>query len=375
MRKNSKVLKRLIAADFILIVLLFMLCVIADSKDVDNSLQEGSLKKTSLTMDNMADRAVTKGSVFDKGIYDREVIPSGEAVGIYMKTDGVLVVDICSFTNKDGINCCPSKGKLEMGDYITDVNKKSVTKRSELLKLVQDSKGETLSIGYVRNGKKYDITLTPEKNQNGDYLIGAWVKDDVSGIGTVTFVDGYNFMALGHSVSDMDTGLMMKCSVGGIFRADISSIYKSHVDEPGRLQGSIAYKRSLIGIVEGNSISGIYGYLDSNYYNDVYGNEESMPIAKKEEAKAGKAYIYSRLTGELKKYLIEIESVDLSGVEKNLEFKVVDDSLIGLTGGVVQGMSGSPIVQNGKLIGAVTHVLVDDPTRGYGILLENMLEQ
>ena len=224
-------------------------------------------------------------------------------------------------------------------------------------------------------GKEKVCSITPEKNENGAYLLGAWVKDDVSGIGTVTFVDGTNFMALGHSVSDIDTGVMMRCSTGGVYTTDITNISKSYSSEPGRLQGSIAYRRSLVGIIDGNSASGIYGHLDTSYCQAKYGDAERMYIARGHEVRKGQAYIYSRMSGELEKYEIDIEYVDRNSSDKNIEFHVTDDALIDLTGGVVQGMSGSPIIQDGKIIGAVTHVFVDDPTRGYGIFIENMLEE
>lgn len=368
MNRYRKILIVLLIIDMLVIAGMFLV----SKKDKADSGDDKS--RISLAMEEGALPAASKNDIFDGGIYSRKVIPSGEPMGIYMKTDGVLVVDICSFVGEDGQSCSPSSGVLEKGDYVTSVNGQKISRRSELLRAVSASGGKTLNIVYVRNEKEYKAAIRPGKNENGSYLLGAWVKDDVSGIGTVTFIDGVNFMALGHSVSDVDTGLTMRCSTGGVYTTDITGISKSYISEPGKLQGSISYKQALVGIIDGNSESGIYGHLGSSYCEAEYGGAERMYIAHGSEAAEGGAYIYSRMTGELKKYEIDIESISGDTPDKNIEFEVTDDELLKLTGGVVQGMSGSPIVQNGKIIGAVTHVFVDDPTRGYGIFIERMLD-
>ena len=197
-------------ADLLLLAALLVLCVL-----VDRRVDVGRSEKTSSTLDGVVSRATTKDAEFGSDIFDRPVVPSGEAMGIYMKTDGVLVVDVCSFKNENGESCCPADGKVCTGDYIVSVDGMEISKRSELLDIVAESQGDSLSVRYIRDGEEKVCSITPEKNENGAYLLGAWVKDDVSGIGTVTFVDGTNFMALGHSVSDIDTGVMMRCSTGG----------------------------------------------------------------------------------------------------------------------------------------------------------------
>lgn len=305
---------------------------------------------------------------------DTMVIPSGEPVGIYLKTDGVLVVDTGEVENLQGELCSPSEDILETGDYITEINGVEVTSKSELIDELSKCTSCEVMVTYTRDDEENVAEI--DAVENGDtYRLGVWVKDDISGIGTVTFICGNNFMALGHSVSDNDTGLMIKSSSGGIYTTHITRINKSLVSSPGQLQGTILYKKDLIGIIEGNFANGIAGYLDEEYIEENYDEAEAMYIARGFEVTTGTAYIYSRLEGSLKKYEIEIESVDYDTENKNLEFKVIDEDLIELTGGVCQGMSGSPIVQNGKLIGAVTHVIVDDPTKGYGVFIENMLEQ
>lgn len=304
---------------------------------------------------------------------DKKVIPSGEPMGIYMKTDGVMVVDTGDVINSEGQAVCPSENILFSGDYITGVNGKEVTNKNELLNYIKNSGGNKLSITYIRNEIERITEITPECSDEGEYKLGLWVKDDIAGIGTVTFIYGNSFMALGHSVSDNDTGLMLRCSTGGMYTTDITGINKSYTSMPGQLQGSIAYTRDLIGIINQNMENGIAGYLDEDYVHDNYNEEDGIYIANSNEVKEGSAYIYSRITGEPVKYDIEIERIDSGTHSKNIEFEVTDMRLIELTGGVVQGMSGSPIIQNGKLVGAVTHVFVDDPTRGYGIFIENMI--
>lgn len=400
MKNGKKVVMWAIIADLLLLGVLFVLCGVADrqrnydglqaqknstynenntiKKSTSNDIYSGSVGKdinTNLTMEDGTTGLIQKREVFGRDIYDRAVIPSGEAMGIYMKTDGVMVVDVCSFKNLEGNTCCPADGILQTGDYIIDIAGTPVSKRSELLQVVSESDGKAVDITYVRDGEKYESEIIPQKNENGNYLLGAWVKDDVSGIGTITFIDDTRFMALGHSISDVDTGLMMRCSTGGMYTTNITNISKSYSEQPGRLQGNIAYRKALVGIIDGNSSSGIYGHLDASYCSSKYGDAEKMYIARGGDVSRGEAYIYSRLDGILKKYKIEIEIVDKKANDKNIEFHVTDDELLDLTGGVVQGMSGSPIIQNGKIIGAVTHVFVDDPTRGYGIFIENMLEK
>lgn len=383
MKKYKKLILWVSVADLLLLMVLFVLCAVADSiragenegSEINMYGYSGETYNASMTIEDHAASMKLKDKAFGDDIYERQVIPSGEAMGIYMKTDGVMVVDVCSFRNSDGKTCCPVEGILQTGDYIVSVDGRDISKRSELLSMVAAGNGQSMDLEYVRDDKTFRKSVIPEKNESGNYLLGAWVKDDVSGIGTITFVDGTLFMALGHSVSDVDTGLMMKCSTGGMYTTNITNISKSYSEQPGRLQGSIAYRKALVGIIDGNSASGIYGHLDEAYCSTRYSDAERMYIAKGDDVRSGRAYIYSRMNGELSKYEIDIEIVDCDADDKNIEFHVIDNDLLELTGGVVQGMSGSPIVQDGKIIGAVTHVFVNDPTRGYGIFIENMLEE
>ena len=298
--------------------------------------------------------------VFDD-LSGQKVIPSGEPVGIYLKTDGVMVVDCGEVETAQGEICSPCNSLLQTGDYITAVNETAISTKKELMQALSGNNTGTVRLTFLRDGKSQVAEVTPVKTNKNAYMLGLWVKDDISGIGTVTFLCGNQFMALGHSVSDNDT-------------THITKINRSFVSMPGQLQGTILYKKDLIGIVEGNYDNGIGGYLDEEYVAKHYKAEEAMYIADPGEVQTGEAYIYSRLDGDLKKYKINILAVHTDTANKNMEFKVEDEDLIALTGGVCQGMSGSPIVQNGKLIGAVTHVLVDDPTEGYAVFIENMIK-
>ncbi len=228
----------------------------------------------------------------------------------------------------------------------------------------------------MRNGEYIEILAEPVKSSEDKYMLGIWVRDDLAGIGTLTYYtkDG-EFGALGHPVSDGDTGEIVKMEKGELYETNIIGIKKGETGSPGELSGIIDYgKGHKLGTIHDNTGIGIYGVLD--------GNLDSMPVANsyevayKQEIQLGEATILSGFTGEVESYEIKIESLDYSGREENkgILFEVTDPELLELTGGIVQGMSGSPIIQNGKIIGAVTHVLVSDPTSGYGIFIESMLE-
>lgn len=329
------------------------------------------------------------GSIADKGELNKEqdaepvfgniselkVIPSGEPVGIYLKTEGVLVVDVGEFTDTNGEKVCPAYGKLMTGDYITKINDELLENKSDLMEIIEDCKGEKLKITYERDGAEYETVILPEISEDGSYMLGIWVKDDISGIGTVTFIYENSFMALGHSVSDNDTGLMINSNGGGIYSTSIFQIDKSYDSIPGQLEGTIVYKRDLIGVVQKNLSCGIFGSLDEDYVKENYAEAEAVSVAAADEVHTGTAYICSRLTGEEAFYEIEITNINRDTEIKNIEFTVTDQELIELTGGIVQGMSGSPILQDGKLVGAVTHVLIDNSTNGYGIFAETMINQ
>ncbi|NLJ95808.1 MAG: SpoIVB peptidase, partial [Clostridiales bacterium] len=228
-----------------------------------------------------------------------------------------------------------------------------------------------------RNKEIITVKIAPVSTADGDYKIGAWIRDDTQGIGTLTFVstNGY-FGALGHGITDVDTGLLMEISKGSIFDAEILNIVKGKEGEPGELIGMIRQSEKYrIGTIVDNTYQGIFGTLNHKYKFD----SEFKPtkIGFKQEVKLGKAYIRCMVEGSIVDYEIEIQKVDMSNSNhsKGLVIKITDERLLNTTGGIVQGMSGSPIIQNNKIIGAVTHVFIQDSTKGYGTFIENMVNK
>lgn len=304
------------------------------------------------------------------------VYAGGMPIGIYVKTDGVLVIGAGAVVSKNGEKEKPAENIVKAGDYIVSVNGNPVEKKEQLQQLVQEYAPDKIVLGLRRNGELIETAVLPVCAENGTYLLGIWVRDDLAGIGTMTFYkENGSFGALGHSASDGDTGCMLEIKEGSVYKASIIGIKKGQKGNPGELSGLIDYANSnRLGSIDENTEIGIYGVLDGNisalsagdYYNICY----------KQDIKKGQAYVLSDFSGERKQYAIEIDSLDYSGRQENkgILFHVTDETLLSQTGGIVQGMSGSPIIQDGKLIGAVTHVLVNDPARGYGIFIENMLD-
>ena len=304
---------------------------------------------------------------------EKIVTVCGTPFGVKMFTDGVLVVDFSEIETENGRRCPASESGLLEGDLIKAINKTDVFRNEDVAEIIEKSEGKELSFSILRNGKSMEISLIPEmlKDQSG-YKAGFWVRDSSAGIGTLTFYDpeDLSFAGLGHAVCDIDTGTVLPFSSGEIVPAAITKIKKGVSGTPGELGGAFIGKDDL-GIVKINNETGLYGTLEYT----IEGIE--MPVAHKQDIYEGSAVILSTVEGtEAEEYDILIEKIALSddSLTKNMVIKVVDEELIEATGGIVQGMSGSPIIQDGKLIGAVTHVLVNDPTKGYGIFAENMLE-
>lgn len=305
------------------------------------------------------------------------VVPSGEPIGIYVKTDGVMVIDVGEITGADGKKYSPCNGKLQRGDYILSVNCVSIEDKNDLIALVSNSGGSLLNMEVRRNGERITVDITPGRNADGDYMLGLWVKDDISGIGTMTYIDENGFGALGHSINDNDTGVVFSISDGAIYNANLVNIVKSDGNIPGRLEGMIDYSSdNIVGRVEKNGKYGISGYMTKNGIKKLESNEW-IPVAKKDEAHLGKAYILSSVSGNSEYYDVEITGIDTSSSSggKGIELKITDTRLLGLTSGIVQGMSGTPIIQDGKLLGAVTHVFLKDSTKGYGTFVESMMKE
>ena len=310
-------------------------------------------------------------------IEDKTLIPAGIPIGIYVKTQGVLVIATGEFEGPDGQVNAPAARLLKEGDYILSLDGEAVTGKAEFMQRIAESGGEEMVLTILRDGQQFDVGIAPEPNRDGEYKFGIWIRDNAQGVGTLTWLDEDNgFGALGHGINDMDTAALMNLESGSLYNTRIVSIRKGENGTPGELTGVIDYDEdNRIGTIEANTEKGIFGTLDEQSASGIISS--AMPIGLKQEVKEGAAEILCSLGGEPELYSIEITAIHLDhdNVNRGLEITVTDERLLALTGGIVQGMSGAPILQDGKLIGAVTHVLVNAPDRGYGIFIENMLEQ
>jgi stage IV sporulation protein B len=300
------------------------------------------------------------------------VYPGGFQVGLYLKTDGILAVDTQSITDIYGNQVNPCENIIRQGDYIMAVNKIKISSKKELMTYVKESGGKTITFSLMRGGMEFDVGITPVLDESGEYKIGLWVKDDAQGIGTLTFIDSnLCFGALGHGISDETTSGLLSIENGLLYKTRIVSIIKGSNGKPGELVGTIDYKGTdKIGEIKENRSCGIYGKLDKDLIKTY--NLELMEVGVSSQVHKGTAFIRMYQGNEFKDYEIEVQNISYNG-QKNLTFCVKSEELLELTNGIVQGMSGCPIIQDNKVIGAVTHVLVDDSTRGYGIFIEKML--
>ena len=311
-------------------------------------------------------------------IHEQRVYPLGKIVGIYTKCDGVFVIDTCAIENENGESIDVASDYVKTGDYILSMNGKMLTEKEDMIRAVESSKGELITMQIARGDDEFTVSIKPIKAKNGEYKLGIWVKDDLAGVGTITyFTQEGDFAALGHGMGDGETNNLLEIEGGDVYVSTIMGIEKGKKGAPGEVKGVIYYgKNNHIGELDTNTGKGIFGTLDEDELRAYIAQSSSYPIANKQEILQGPAYIISEVSGAIETYDIEITYVDYLAMDSNkgLHIKVKDEELLELTGGIIQGMSGSPIIQNGKLIGAVTHVLINDPTSGYGIFIENMLE-
>ncbi|MBC8588427.1 SpoIVB peptidase [Paratissierella segnis] len=307
-----------------------------------------------------------------------ELVPGGNAIGVRMNTKGVLVVAVTEVINIKGNRISPARESgLKVGDSIIEINGEKISSAEQVVRILNNVKEEAVNIVVLRNKEEIKITATPiQCLQDNSYRLGIWVRDKTSGIGTMTFYDkkSNKFGALGHGISDMDTGKLLNVDNGLVMNAKISDIEQGKKGTPGEIKGVFYKTDDILGEIYDNNDYGIYGVLKDN---DDIKIKNSIPIGYKEEVKPGKAYILSTLDDNIvDKYEIEILKVEPQEKpqQKSMIIKVTDERLLNKTGGIIQGMSGSPIIQDDKLIGAITHVFVNDPTKGYGIYIEWMLE-
>lgn len=299
------------------------------------------------------------------------VVLGGELFGVKLYTDGVLVVDTDSVETQNGNVNPAEKAGLKVGDIIKSVNNEKVTSTKALAQKIEKSNGEKMSFNIVRNNRTLTIDFSTYKDINtGKYKAGLWVRDSTAGLGTVTFYnsEAESFAGLGHGIYDVDTNEIMPMNKGEVFSAYVNGIYKSSAGSVGELCGVITGKS--IGELCHNNEMGVYGFTKTI-------KNESIPVAVKQEVTTGAAKIYCTLDDSgVRGYDIEIKKIytNSDSVNKDMIIEVTDKALLEKTGGIVQGMSGSPIIQNGKLVGAVTHVFVNDPKKGYAIFVDRMVD-
>lgn len=295
-------------------------------------------------------------------IEDVQIYPMGIPIGIYIRTDGVLVINEGEFVGENGNTQEPAKYLLQAGDYILKVNGEDVADKKDVTKLVENAQGEEIILTIRRNQEVFDVKILPQKNEDGEYRLGIWIRDNAQGVGTMTFMtQDQQFGALGHGINDTDTAQLMEIGSGSLYKTEIISVKKGKDGVPGELTGIIDYNlENKIGVVSVNTEGGIFGTIQGNV-PDIE-ERQVISIGFKQEVALGEAQILCCVDGEFvpKSYSVEITGIHLNhdNVNRGMELKVTDEELIRQTGGIVQGMSGSPIIQDGKLVGAVTHVCV-----------------
>ena len=301
----------------------------------------------------------------------RTLVPVGHTVGIKLFSEGIVVVGLAEVETDRGKTAPGVACGLRVGDVIEEANGTAVENSTQFSQMIQC--GGVVELEVSRGGEDLLLAAEPVRGDDGVYRLGAWVRDSMAGIGTVTFYDPETgaFGALGHGVTDSDTGLLMPLGDGAVMSSTVKAVKRGSAGEPGELKGNFDLTRDM-GKLYANTDLGVFGIFDSDCSLPL---GEAMPVAAAEQVSTGPAVIRSNVCGDaVEEYAIEILRVlDRKGTQ-NFLIEVTDEALIAKTGGIVQGMSGSPIIQDGKLVGAVTHVLVNDPARGYGIFIENMLE-
>lgn len=312
---------------------------------------------------------------------DIKVVPSGEAIGVKIESKGVLVVGLSNITDTKGRKCSPAANAgFEVGDKIIEIDGGQIEKERDIVDYLNNRQNKKSEIEFLveRKGKIIKLRVSPVQCEEDNlYKVGLWVRDTIAGVGTLTFYDprSRTFGALGHGITDVDSGVLIDINKGRILKSKIASVQKARKTIPGELVGIFYDNDAPYGIIEKNTSYGIYGKLERNFNPR---NSKPVSIGLNSQIKEGPAKILTTIEdNKVEEFDIEIQKVvrQKTSDSKSMIIKVTDQRLIEKTGGIVQGMSGSPIIQDGKLIGSVTHVLVNDPTRGFGISIEWMLKE
>lgn len=339
-----------------------MLTIIVATEKESDKLHVANIKRiVAITLVLLLSIGITQANAEGKR---KQVILGGTPFGLKIFTNGVIVIET------DDNNSPVQKAGIKVNDIITKANNTVITSNEELKSIIENSNGKEIELTVLRDAEETVKTIIPQKDSNNNYVVGMWIRDSTAGIGTVTYFDpnSNTFGALGHGICDKDTNMLMPLRDGEITSATISNCTKGTDGVIGGLNGY--FNPDKIGDITVNNGYGIYG----NYqYTDC---TRCAYVANDEEIKTGKASILSTIEGTTpKEYSVEIVRVNLNQNNgQNMIIKVTDEELINKIGGIVQGMSGSPILQNGKLVGAVTHVFINSPQKGYGISISNMLK-
>jgi stage IV sporulation protein B len=310
---------------------------------------------------------------------NKKIVACGNTIGVKLRISGILVIGLSDVEDINGNKSIPAKQSgIKPGDLITQVNKVTPKSTDDLIAEIEKSKGEKLKITYKRGNSYNEVEIKPVMSvDDKKYHIGLWVRDSTAGIGTLTFYDPQSmcFGALGHGITDLDTGALMPVDTGEILESKILAIKRGKQGNPGELKGVFIEDRNKLGVIKNNCDFGIYGTLDKEAADRL--SSRLYPMASRNQVKEGPATILANVEGNtVKEYSIEIQKVSKQRLNsaKGMVIKITDKKLLDMSGGIVQGMSGSPIIQDGRIVGAVTHVLVNDPTRGYGIFIEKMMQ-
>ncbi len=307
------------------------------------------------------------------------LVPGGQSIGVMLHTKGALVVGSMNITSKTGEPVNPAKvAGLQAGDIIEKYNGEEIKDAAHLSELINQDEEGAARLSVRRGDQNLELTIYPVQDaEDGLWKLGVWVRDSTLGVGTLTFYDPASgkFAGLGHAITDVDTGKLLTVKDGEIVESDILEVVKGEEGEPGELRGSFGQNDEVIGTISKNTEYGLYGNTQKQMQNGIYG---ALPAAKRDEVKVGEATLLCTLDDSgVKEYsckIVKVNSQD-SPEQKSFVVQIDDERLLETTGGIVQGMSGSPIIQNGKIVGAVTHVFINDPTQGYGIYLDWMLSE
>lgn len=308
-----------------------------------------------------------------------QLIPVGQTVGVTLDMEGVTVVDTTDVEDYDGKRYTPAKDAgLRAGDVIESINGITIESAKQLEEVVNNQGNTELDILAKRKGdEKHFHAAAALSNQDGHYRLGIWIKDAASGIGTITYLnpETMEFGALGHGISENANEDALSIQGGEVWMANVVSIQKGGKGQPGELVGVFAEGKEKLGEVQSNTIVGLKGVVEESKHLNIDMNP--LQIASRQDVCEGEAEILANVEeNRVERFSVEIQKINKDVTStKGMVVKVTDPKLLEKTGGIVQGMSGSPIIQNGKLVGAITHVFVDDPTRGYGIFIENMLAE